>query len=74
MGTNHNVARVIKGFNNEDSLARAKFHEFVSGGQQSSNPWREARKSYNHDNLVKALEQFTPKNLKDFLYGIRNFV
>ena len=74
MGTNHNIARVIKGFMNEDSLARAKFHEFVSGGQQSSNPSREARKSYNHDNLVRALEQFTPENLKDFLCEMRNFV
>ena len=74
MGTNHNVARVIKGFMNEDSLARAKFHEFVSGEKQSNNPSRDARKSYNHDNLVRALEQFDPENLKDFLYGMRNFV
>ena len=74
MGTNQNVARVIKGFMNEDSLARAKFHEFVSGEKQSSNPSRDARKSYNHDNLVRALEQFDPENLKDFLYGMRNFV
>ena len=42
MGTNHNVARIIKGFMNEDSLARAKLQEIVSGRESSANSSRDA--------------------------------
>ena len=57
---------------NKDSLARAKLQEIVSGRESSANPSRDARKSYVHDNLVIAINQFSPNNLKEYIFGLSN--
>ena len=59
---------------NEDSLARAKLQGIVSGRESFANPSRDARKSYVHDNLVIAINQFSPNNLKEYIFGLRNYV
>ena len=43
LGTNHSIYSVIRGFMNEDSLARSKFQEVVAGRATNPNPSRKDR-------------------------------
>ena len=70
LGTNHNLYRVVSAFKKEDSLARQKFHEVVSGRSTEPNPSRKDRKTCRMKQLKDALLKFDKENLKTFMFGI----
>ena len=71
IGTNHNLYRVINAFKKEDSLARQKFHEIISGHISEPNPSRKDRKTCQMRQLKEALIHYNKENLKEFMFGIR---
>ena len=71
LGTNHNVFRVITAFKNEDSLARQKFHELMSGRTAEANPNRKDRISARINQLKHAMQSYDRDNIKDYMFGLR---
>ena len=59
LGTNHNIFRVISAFKNEDSLARQKFHELLSGQDAEANPSRKDRRTCRLNQIKQALLEYS---------------
>ena len=72
MGTNHNIWRVIQGFKTEDSLARQKLAEMVTGQNTEPNPSRADRRSARLQQLRTALGQYDRNTIKEFMFGLRD--
>lgn len=68
--TNHNILRIITNFKMEDSLARTKFQELVSGRFVDPNPGRTSRKQAKLEELKRAMLNYNRQNVKEFLYGL----
>ena len=71
IGTNYNIWRVINKFKTEDSLARTKLREAVSGRDIEPNPARKNRRTERLSGLKTALQRFDADNLKEFLFALR---
>ena len=71
---NHNVLRLITGFQKEDSFARTKFYEIVAGKYTDPNPGRTDMRERRKFQLAKALTGYNSANLKEFLFGLREDV
>ena len=72
IGTNCNVWRVIEKFKTEDSLARAKLEELVTGRNNDSHPSRSNERKLRLDRIRGALTNFDPMYLKEFVFGMRS--
>ena len=68
LGTNHNILRVVNAFKNEDSLARTKFLEAMSGRAVDPNPARKTRKESRHAELKATLANYSKDNMKDYMF------
>ena len=73
IGTNYNIWRVINKIKTEDSLARSKLGEAVSGGDTEPNPARKNRRTERLSGLKTALQRFDADNLKKFLFALRGY-
>lgn len=73
VGTNHNVLRVINHFKSEDSLARTKFQQVISGNNPDRNPGRTDRLSARMANLKIAATNYNPAFIKEYLYSLCGF-
>ena len=69
--TNHNILRVIMNFRKEDSLARTKFQQRVAGQLNDPNPGRTSRHQARLEDLKVALRNYSPINIKEYLFGLR---
>ena len=74
LGTNHSIYSVIRGFMNEDALARSKFQEVVAGRATNPNPLRKGRRTERLDMLKLSLKSYKRANMKEFLFGNRDTV
>ena len=63
---------MINKFKTEDSLARTKLQEAVSGRDTEPNPARKARREERLSGLKTALQRFDVNNLKEFLFALRD--
>ena len=71
IGTNFNIWNVIKKFKAEDSLARTKLQELVTGVRRDSNPSQLDERKAKYRRLRDALQNFDESNISEFLYGLR---
>ena len=65
LGTNNNILRVVNAFKNEDSLARTKFLEAMSGRAVYPNPARTERRLAE---LKATLANYSKDNMKDYMF------
>ena len=72
LGTNHSIYSVIRGFMNEDSLARTKFQEIVAGRATNPNPLRQERKSNRLDKMKISLNNYHGSNMKECMFVNRH--
>ena len=68
LGTNHNILRVVNAFKNEDSLARTKFLETISGRAVDPNPARKKRKECRLAEMQATLANYSKDNLKEYMF------
>ena len=63
---------MINKFKTEDSLARTKLQEAVSGKDTEPNPARKDRRTARLSGLKTALQRFNVENMKEFLFALRD--
>ena len=64
LSTNLSIYLVIRGFMNEDALARSKFQEVVAGRATNPNPSSKGRRTERLDMLKLSLKSYKRSNRK----------
>ena len=71
LGKCFNIYRVIEAFKAENSLAKYKHLEYVAGRVTQDHPGRRDRKAARNERLKRAMQAFQRKNMKEYVFGLR---